>query len=1709
MSDLPPPLAPADDRSRILHLLDFLAAYDSRKNPPVQNIADYGLFLLRDSQLQMSENVRLTPSGDIWLTVDFVELPGLKVPQQIVDALRDGSSISSRQRPMLAEDIGGPAATDAERWIDASWAPWSRLYRERTAVKALYRDLFDTRQRLQLDRESVELVWGFGRLRWSPYSDVHIDHPLLTVEVEIDVDPTSQQIAVRPTGAIEVETLFLSDVIVSDRIGLNSARQTIAELDEPLDVWDTSTARNLYRRLARAVDDNATLDENSDPTAAVATTDWALHLRRRRPNYQGFLDDMRDLYEDGAMIPHPLTAVVIDEPSRLLDGNDDFGSGVAGREPLLLPLPTNEEQQRILRLAQRRPGVTVQGPPGTGKSHTIANIVSHYVAYGKRVLVVAEKEQALRVLADKIPEGIRDLTVSVLGADEDGRRRLGSSITQIQTRVTGIDRAHADREIDRLTALVDEIDRRIARATAELLGTRRAEAEPMPGAWECGVDPTPAVAADWVASNAEHLDYITDPLTPSTRVPITPGELAELTALVSELTPADANDAHEHLPATSSLPETQALTASFDELASLDGHLETVDDKIKSWEAVDAHADELVTLRQQVDDHREWMAKTSGSWQGRLRQIVSDPLVGGEWANFAVAARADREKVFELRRELAAHTVSIPDNPEPQFEQELADALIRLTSNGKLGVFASKQKRALELCRIDDRVPSTSEDVQQCIWLVEANKRRRQLCTRWNNQISRVDGITVDAQSPEDAVGAPLDDVEAAIGWRSEWLRLATELSKVLNSVPDDPETGQLETLSETLETCRKRQRQRQLTSELAGLHAMLRTGATVTDASPTWTTLVGAADRRDTKVWDEQRRHVAHLHAIAPRARRLVELRDRLAAAAPAWTSAIVTTRGAAGRNPDDLQRAWQWRQLETWVRAVSSAGNPAKLQRDLEQFSIDRRRAVADLVAERAWRRLADNLTDRHRQALNSYVKAVNRYGKTGGKFAARWLAEIRAALNESKEAVPVWIMTTSRALSSFRPEALPPFDVLVIDEASQIGIDAAPLFSLARSTIVVGDDKQTSPDNVGMNRQVVFNMLDEHVSMIPNYRTLLDPDNSLYDLAFQKFPDVVMLTEHFRCLPDIIQFSNIHAYDGAIIPLRDQPPHPGWAAVGAVKVLDGYRRGDVNEPEADAVVDLIAEMCDNSDYDGMDFGVVSLLGSSQSKLIWDKLFDQLGPETMTERRIRCGEPANFQGDERDVIVLSTVVATDPANPTGRIGAMTGLPAKRRINVAASRARQQMWVVYSVEPDRFPRDDLRAELIKHCTHPTRLGRDLGALEEKCDSDFERQIVRRILKRGFTQVKVQHPVGRFRLDIVVEGPDARLAVEADGDRWHGEDVWHQDRARQEVLERAGWTFVRIRGSAFYRDPDTALEPLWDRLDELGIPTGDEWVKTSTTATVRVVGDANATHHEAGEDSDTSPELPTEQPSDTTWDAPSAPATRPAPAPAPMPGPSREPNPPATPRAPTTSSSTAAVVSQDRPGADLISSPRSAEMPLPFSGSDTVRASNRNRRLQPYVTWPSRPLRDVATAPEQQLIAGLVDIVSGEGPMHALFAYQLYVKAAGGQRVGKEIRKVLNKAANAAIRSGAIAQVHDQIPGQIEKTLYVPGSPPVIVRELGPRLLFDVPRSELRTLANSLGVNAADRTTAMRRILDELKLTRLTERTATHLDEVLRYEWST
>jgi very-short-patch-repair endonuclease len=148
-------------------------------------------------------------------------------------------------------------------------------------------------------------------------------------------------------------------------------------------------------------------------------------------------------------------------------------------------------------------------------------------------------------------------------------------------------------------------------------------------------------------------------------------------------------------------------------------------------------------------------------------------------------------------------------------------------------------------------------------------------------------------------------------------------------------------------------------------------------------------------------------------------------------------------------------------------------------------------------------------------------------------------------------------------------------------------------------------------------------------------------------------------------------------------------------------------------------------------------------------------------------------------------------------------------------------MWCIRSISADELHPDDVRGRFIRYCQNPAQVDRAIEDAENRFDSDFERDVYRHLIARGY-RVKVQHPVGRFRIDLVVEGRGGRLAVELDGDAYHGPDQWESDRNRQAILERLGWTFHRIRGSAYYRDPDAALASLWDRLESLGIQPSDD-----------------------------------------------------------------------------------------------------------------------------------------------------------------------------------------------------------------------------------------------------------------------------------------------
>lgn len=226
---------------------------------------------------------------------------------------------------------------------------------------------------------------------------------------------------------------------------------------------------------------------------------------------------------------------------------------------------------------------------------------------------------------------------------------------------------------------------------------------------------------------------------------------------------------------------------------------------------------------------------------------------------------------------------------------------------------------------------------------------------------------------------------------------------------------------------------------------------------------------------------------------------------------------------------------------------------------------------------------------------------------------------------------------------------------------------------------------------------------------------------------------------------------------------------------------------------------------------------MGDEQALLIEQILRQRLSPDIFAKHRLLCGNAAQFQGDERDVIFLSMV---DGPPDDGQLTYRDAGPKdlyKKRYNVAVSRACNQLWVVHSLDPNAHLKPgDLRRRLIEHARDPQALLRVMEDQGKRTESPFEMLVLQRLLTAGY-RVKTQWPVGAYRIDLVVEGKARRLAVECDGEKWHTPEQLQRDLERQAIFERLGWVFVRIRGSVFFRDSDTAMAPVFAKLAYLGI----------------------------------------------------------------------------------------------------------------------------------------------------------------------------------------------------------------------------------------------------------------------------------------------------
>jgi hypothetical protein len=246
------------------------------------------------------------------------------------------------------------------------------------------------------------------------------------------------------------------------------------------------------------------------------------------------------------------------------------------------------------------------------------------------------------------------------------------------------------------------------------------------------------------------------------------------------------------------------------------------------------------------------------------------------------------------------------------------------------------------------------------------------------------------------------------------------------------------------------------------------------------------------------------------------------------------------------------------------------------------------------------------------------MRKIGKGTGIRAPILRAQARELMQRCQTAVPVWIMPLSQVVESFDPR-YNRFDVIIIDEASQADIKALTAIYMGKQIVIVDDDEQVTPMDVGQKLERVDKLIAEHLQGIPLTKNY-DGRLSIYDLA--KTFELVCLQEHFRCVAPIIQFSNTLSCDGKIKPLRDDSNTQRRPATIEYPVANASEAANqVNAQEAQVIVSLLVAAREQSEYQAATFGVISMVS--------EKLEEDMARQMILERlgwRFVCIRGSHF---------------------------------------------------------------------------------------------------------------------------------------------------------------------------------------------------------------------------------------------------------------------------------------------------------------------------------------------------------------------------------------------------------------------------------------------------------------------------------------------------
>ncbi len=476
------------------------------------------------------------------------------------------------------------------------------------------------------------------------------------------------------------------------------------------------------------------------------------------------------------------------------------------------------------------------------------------------------------------------------------------------------------------------------------------------------------------------------------------------------------------------------------------------------------------------------------------------------------------------------------------------------------------------------------------------------------------------------------------------------------------------------------------------------------------------------------------------------------------------------------------------------------------------------------------------------------------------------VRADMEAFTSFFPV-LMLNPGTCATLLPLIKASFDIVIFDEASQLRIEDTYTALLRGKQVVVSGDSQQMPpssyfessarlvDDEGDSDDEEDADADMNTQLLNSAAKDMAMKESLLEFAIDADYRQTYLDMHYRSRhPDLIQFSNVCFYNSRLVPMPEKSSAPPIKYVQ----VNGLYENRKNESEAREIIRVLRDEIDPA----LSVGIATF-NLEQRNLILELIGDERAADEAFNQKMNQLEKSDFfvknleniQGDERDVILISTTFGVKKDNSFRlSFGPITQKNGYRLLNVIITRARHQMHVFTSIPELKIAtyRERLNANrtvdgttgLLAYLTYAkavstgnttekqetldyirTKIAMGAGAIEgsylDRTESPFEEQVYSWLVEAlGRDRVHPQYAVGGFRIDIVVvaaDGSGKRLAIECDGAAYHTDLLtWHYDLYRQQQLESNGFIFHRIWSTNWWRKPKEEFQKLLEVIGRLG-----------------------------------------------------------------------------------------------------------------------------------------------------------------------------------------------------------------------------------------------------------------------------------------------------